>query len=132
MCPNTYLNPSQSNSKVDTMKRLLEIRTYRLKPGTTDAFHHAVHTLAVPMLRAKGMDVVAYGRSDHEEETYFLARSYSSREALDAEQAAFYISDDWRLGPRSALVDRIETYMNTLIWASETAVASMRELNQPA
>lgn len=115
-----------------TMKRLLEIRTYRLKPGTMHAFHNAVHTKAVPMLKSKGMDVVAYGRSDHEEETYFLIRAYSSREALEKEQNEFYGSDDWRQGPRSDLVDRIQTYMNTLLWVSESAVTSMRELNQPS
>ena len=114
------------------MARLLEIRTYRLKPGTTDAFHDAVHTKAVPMLLAKGMDVVAYGRSDHEEETYFLVRSYASREALEKEQADFYGTDDWKLGPKSTLVDLIQTYLNTLIWASELSVESMRELNKPA
>lgn len=111
------------------MPRLIEIRTYRLLPGTIDAFHHAVHTLAVPMLKANGMDVVAYGRSDHEEETYFLIRSYESREALNNEQAAFYGSNEWRLGPRGELVDRIQTYVNTLLWLSGSAVASMRELN---
>lgn len=113
------------------MPHLIEIRTYRLLPGTIDTFHHAVHTLAVPMLKAKGMDVVAYGRSDHEEETYFLIRSYKSREALTNEQAAFYGSNDWRHGPRAELVDRIETYVNTLLWVSDSAVDSMRELNQP-
>jgi quinol monooxygenase YgiN len=113
------------------MPRLIEIRTYRLLPGTIDAFHHAMHAQAVPMIKAKGMDVVAYGRSDHEEETYFLIRSYASREALEREQAAFYGSDDWRLGPRSELVDRIQTYVNTLLWVSDSAVTSMRELNPP-
>ena len=82
------------------------------------------------MLKARGMDVVAYGRSDHEEETYFLVRAYESRAALEKEQAAFYGSSEWRAGPRSELVDRIETYMNTLIWASEEAVNSMRDLNR--
>ena len=112
------------------MTRLIEIRTYRLQPGTIGAFHHVVHTLAVPMLRAKGMDVVAYGRSGREEETYFLVRPYASRQTLEKEQNDFYGSDDWRQGPRSELVDRIETYVNTLMWVSESAVASMRELNQ--
>ena len=112
------------------MPRLIEIRTYRLLPETMNAFHQAMHTLAVPMLRAKGMDVVAYGRSDHEEETYFLIRAYKSREALELEQAAFYGSDDWRFGPRRELVDRIQTYVNTLIWVSESAVISMKELNK--
>lgn len=114
------------------MPRLLEIRTYRLKPGEMDAFHHAVQTRAVPMLRENGMDVVAYGRSDHEEDTYFLIRAYASRETLENEQAEFYGSEAWKAGPRSELVDRIETYMNTLLWASESAIESLRELNQIA
>ncbi|WP_293993868.1 NIPSNAP family protein [Sphaerotilus sp.] len=114
------------------MTKLLEIRTYRLKPGEMDAFHHAVQTKAVPLLKSKGMDVVAYGRSDHEEETYFLARAYASREALEKEQAEFYGSDDWRIGPRNELVSRIDTYMNTLIWAEESAIDSLRELNRTA
>ncbi len=113
------------------MPRLIEIRTYRLLPGTLAAFHHAMRTKAVPMLKANGMDVVAYGLSDHEEETYFLIRSYESREAVNNEQAAFYGSDEWRLGPRAQLVDRIQTYVNTLVWVSEDAIASMRELNLP-
>lgn len=114
------------------MKRLLEIRTYRLKPGTLDDFHRAMHERAVPMLRSKGMDVVSYGRSDHEEESYHLVRAYASREALEAEQAAFYGSTGWREGPRSALVDRIETYLNTLLWLSPEGVDSLRALNEPA
>jgi hypothetical protein len=93
------------------MNRLLEIRTYRLKPGTLEAFHEAMHERAVPMLRSKGMDVVTYGKSDHEEETYHLVRAYESR---------------------SDLVDRIETYLNTLLWVPQDAVDSMRTLNPPA
>ncbi|BBB65720.1 hypothetical protein UNDYM_1467 [Undibacterium sp. YM2] len=112
------------------MTRLVEIRTYRLKPGVAEAFHHAVHTVAVPMLKSRNMDVVAYGHSDHEEATYYLIRSYASRAALEAEQDAFYGSSEWKNGPRAELVDRIETYMNTLIWLSEDAIISMRELNK--
>lgn len=111
------------------MTRLIEIRTYRLKPGTLAAFHEAMHTRAVPMLRSKGMDVVTYGRSDHEEESYHLVRAYANRQALDAEQSAFYGSAEWRDGPRAALVDRIETYLNTLLWVSGETIASMRSLN---
>jgi quinol monooxygenase YgiN len=114
------------------MNRLLEIRTYRLKPGTLEAFHETMHERAVPMLRSKGMDVVTYGKSDHEEETYHLVRAYESREALEAEQVKFYGSREWREGPRSDLVDRIETYLNTLLWVPQDTVDSMRTLNPPA
>jgi hypothetical protein len=112
------------------MARLLEIRTYRLKPGTLEEFHYAMHNLAVPMLRRAGMDVVAYGSSNHEEETYFLVRAYKNRETLELEQEKFYASVEWKDGPRSKLVDNIETYLNTLLWSSEEAINSIRELNQ--
>lgn len=112
------------------MNRLVEIRTYRLKPGSIAEFHDAVHHRAVPFLREAGMDVVAYGRSDHEEETYFLIRAYESREALEAQQDRIYGSQEWRQGPRPALVERIETYVNTLIWASPTAIENIRSQNQ--
>lgn len=84
------------------------------------------------MLELSGMDVVAYGRSNHEAETYFLIRAYASHSAMEKEQADFYSSEKWTSGPRSELVDRIETYLNTLIWASEAAVTSMRDLNRVA
>jgi hypothetical protein len=111
---------------MNSSTRLLEIRTYRLKPNTLQLFHSVMHTKAVAMLRAKGMDVVSYGASDHEHESYFLIRAYADRQALENEQNAFYNSDDWRQGPRPELVEHIETYMNTLIWLSADAVESMR------
>ncbi len=114
-----------------TMTRLLEIRTYRLRPGTVAAFHSVMHNLAAPMLRREGMDVVAYGSSNHEEETYFLVRSYKDRAALESEQGRFYGSAEWREGPRPELVDKIDTYVNTLLWSSEEAINRIRELNQP-
>ncbi len=111
------------------MQRLVEIRTYRLKPGTHNAFHQAMHSRAVPMIKARGMNVVAYGPSDHEEPTYFLARAYADRAALEREQKAFYTSNEWITGPRQELVARIDTYLNTLVWLSDEAVQSLRELN---
>lgn len=43
------------------MKRLVEVRSYKLTPGTTAAFHDAFVTRAVPLLREWGTDVVAFG-----------------------------------------------------------------------
>ncbi|MFN9280004.1 MAG: hypothetical protein ACOVPA_14920 [Rubrivivax sp.] len=37
----------------------------------------------------------------------------------------------WTQGPRALLVDRIDTYVNTLLWCSEEGVAAMRRLNAP-
>lgn len=113
----------------DACHRLLEIRTYRLKPGTMQGFQDAMRDVVVPMLLRHGMDVVAHGRSDHETQTCYLVRAYRSRSALESEQSAFYSSDTWTQGPRALLVNRIESYVNTLLWCSEEGVEAMRKLN---
>ena len=110
------------------MKKLVEIRTYLLKPGTQTEFHTAMFEQALPMLHASGMDVVAFGTSAHEQDTYFLARAYPDKQAMVAQQNAFYNSKEWQQGPRSLLVDRIDSYLNTLIWLSDSISKSLLSL----
>ncbi len=113
------------------MKRLVEIRTYRLKPGTAEKFDTTMTQRALPMVQASGMEVVAYGRSHHEEETYFLARAYDNHAQLVAQQDAFYNSAVWCNGPREDLVNCLDTYLNTLVWLSPASIEDMKRLNTP-
>lgn len=111
------------------VKRLLvEIRSYKLKPGSADRFV-AAFRVALPLVRASGMDVVAFGRSDHEHESFWLVRAFDSREELVAQQEAFYSSAAWREGPREALVACLDDYLNTLLWMSPQAIDEMRADN---
>lgn len=105
--------------------RLVEIRTYRLHPGCAARFVE-VFGEALDLLRASGMDVVAFGRTDHEQDTFHLIRAYADRAALQAEQTAFYASDAWRLGPREALLACIDTYLNTHVRLSDAAIDELR------
>jgi len=114
------------------MKRLIEVRSYKLKPGTAQRFHDAVVAQAVPLLRQWKMDVVAFGPSAHEADTYFLIRAYDDLADLEAQQSAFYGSDAWRQGPRDAIVPHLESYLNTVLWLSPEAVDDMRRLNATA
>ena len=111
--------------------RLVEIRAYRLKPGTRDAFHEAVTTAALPMVRAYGMDVVTHGPVANDENGYFLVRSFASLAQLTAQEDEFYGSAPWREGPREALVSRIETYVDTLLWLGAAAIDDLRAGNVP-
>lgn len=108
--------------------KLVEIRTYKLKPGAAERFVTAFGE-ALPMVRASGMDVVAFGRSDHEHESFCLIRAYADRKQLVEQQDAFYSSDAWRNGPRQPLVDCLEDYLNTLLWMSEASVEDLRAHN---
>jgi hypothetical protein len=90
------------------MTKFVEIRTYNLKPGTRAEFHRLVVEQSLPMLRRWQVDVVAFGPSLHDDDSYFLIRAYTSLEDRERSQEAFYGSDEWRRGPRQAIVDCIE------------------------
>ncbi|QWP75405.1 NIPSNAP family protein [Lysobacter sp. K5869] len=112
----------------DRAARLVEVRTYKLKPGHGERFVAAM-AAALPMVRASGMDVVAFGRSDHEHESFHLIRAYADRDELTAQQDAFYGSDAWKLGPRQALIDCLDDYLNTLLWLTPDSIEDLRSRN---
>jgi hypothetical protein len=112
-------------------RRLVEIRAYRLKPGTRADFHVAATNHALPMVRAYGMDVVTHGPVPNDDDGYFLVRSFASLAELTAQEDEFYGSAAWREGPRESLVSRITTYVDTLLWLSPVAIADLRAGNVP-
>jgi NIPSNAP len=114
------------------MDRLVEIRSYKLKPGTMEAFHAAVVASAVPMLRRWGTDVVAFGPSVHEADCYFLVRAYADLADLSSRQDAFYGSSEWRDGPRHSIVSRIESYLSTVLRLSPESIEDLRRSNASA
>jgi hypothetical protein len=105
---------------------ILEIRTYRLKPGTRDDFVAAM-AAAQPLLARYGIDVVDFGASlvaeDGHEEAYLIRRFASLEERAEKEDA-FYGSDDWRNGPRADVVAPIESYHTIVLPASALAEKS--------
>lgn len=107
-------------------KRLVEIRFYRLKPETAAAFHQLVTEQCVPLLRRWGVDVVAFGPSLEDDDSYFLMRAYPSLEELRRAEDAFYASDDWRDGPRQAILDRIDTYLSVVVEMDVPTVDALR------
>ncbi|MEZ0094322.1 NIPSNAP family protein [Streptacidiphilus sp. EB129] len=108
---------------------ILEIRTYRLKPGTTDGFVRAMREEAVPLLEKAGIRVVDCGASlaseDGHEEAYLL-RAFASLGEHQAQEEEFYGSDAWLRGPREAIVSRIESYHSVVIEVTEEAVQALR------
>jgi hypothetical protein len=108
------------------MKRLVEVRSYQLRAGTLDAFHRLVHEQAVPMVRAYGMDVVGYGRSLDEPDRYFLIRAFDSVLHRQESEDEFYGSEQWLTGPRAAILEPIEQYLDAVFWMDDVAVESLR------
>ena len=60
------------------MKHFIEIRSYTLKPGARAEFHRLFLEEALPLLKHWNVDVVAYGPSLHDENSYYLMRHFAS------------------------------------------------------
>lgn len=110
------------------MSRVVEIRSYNLKPGTRAEFHRLVVEFSIPMLHRWQMDVVAYGPSVHDSDSYYLMRSFASLDDLNQREDAFYSSDEWRQGPREAILALIDTYTSVVIEVDEAALAALRRV----
>ena len=79
----------------------VEIRSHNLKPGRRDEFHALFVRDSLPLLRQRNIDVVAYGPSLHDRDSYFLIRAFSSLRERDQSEDAFYKSAEWINGPRA-------------------------------
>ena len=108
------------------MGLFVEIRSYNLKPGTRQEFHRLFVEQALPMLKRWKVDVVRYGPSPHDEDSYYLMRAYASLEDREKSQDAFYGSDEWRQGPREPLLAMIENYTSIVIEIEESTVSALR------
>lgn len=94
---------------------IVEIRSYRLQPGTRAEFDRLFVEKSAPMLERWGVDVLAFGPSLDDEDTYVLIRRYPSIEELHESQDAFYGSDEWRQGPREPILALIESYISVVL-----------------
>ena len=111
--------------------RVVEIRSYNLKSGTRERFHRRFEGEALPMLRRGKVDVVAYGPSLHDRDSYYLMRSYSSVEDRQRSEDAFYGSDEWRRGPREAILADIESYTTVVVRLDDATIRGLRRAARP-
>jgi hypothetical protein len=105
----------------------LEIRSYTLKPGSRDEFHRLFLEEAMPLLKHWNIDVLAYGPSLHDENSFYLMRRYESLAQREESENAFYGSDEWRQGPRQAILALIENYAEIVLELDEVTLEGLRK-----
>lgn len=108
------------------MKHFVEIRSYNLKPGARTQLHDLFVQEALPMLNRWNVDVVAFGRSTHDEDSYYLIRSYDSLSHREQSQNDFYGSDEWKQGPREPILALIENYTSVVLEMDDQTVQGLR------
>ncbi len=109
------------------MNHFIEIRSYNLKPGRRDEFHRLVVEQSMPMLKRWNVDVVAFGPSLHDENSYYLIRRYDSLAHREQSEGAFYGSDEWRQGPREVIIALIESSTEIVLELDEVTVLGLRK-----
>jgi hypothetical protein len=120
-------NQEQSeHGRALTDRRVVEIRTLSLKQGTRSEFHRLYVERSLPLLRRWKFDVVSYGPSLHDDTSFYVARAYADLAERQAREDAFYGSDDWRCGPREALLALIESYVDVVLELDESAIEALR------
>ena len=108
------------------MNHFIEFRSLNLKPGTRDEFRRLFTHESLPLLKRWNMDVVTHGPSLHDENTYYVIRSFNSLAQREQSEDAFYASDDWRKGPREAMLACIESYTDIVLELDDVTVQGLR------
>jgi ketosteroid isomerase-like protein len=111
---------------------VVEIRSYNLKAGTRHRFHQLFLREALPMLQRWNVDVVAYGPSLHDRDSYYLMRAFPSVDDRQRSEDAFYGSDEWWKGPREAILADIDSYTTIVIRVDDTTLRGLRRTGQDA
>jgi NIPSNAP protein len=109
------------------MNQLVEIRSYNLKPGRRDEFHRLFLEEALPMLKRWSVDVVTYGPSLHDENSYYLIRRFDNLAQREESEDTFYGSDEWRQGPREAILACIENYTEIVLELDGRTMQGLRK-----
>lgn len=111
---------------------ILELRVYTLKPGVRDAFHAQFVRDSLPMLQRARIDVVAFGPSLHDRDSYYLLRTFGSIEQRDRAEVSFYDSPEWREGPRDTVLAAIQTYSTAVVHVDHAILKGLRTMSTSA
>jgi uncharacterized protein (TIGR02246 family) len=123
--------PTDARAQQPGKYQVVEVRVYTLKPGTRAQFHRLVLERALPLLRRWNVDVVAYGPSLHDDDSYFLMRAFPSLTERARSEDAFYGSTEWTSGLRSEVLAAIQSYSTAVVSLDENGVRSLRRLLRP-
>jgi hypothetical protein len=108
------------------MKHFVEFRSLNIRPGMRDEFHHLFTEKSFPLHKRWNMDVMAHGPSLHDETSYYVIRRFDSLAHRQKVEDNFYASDDWRQGPREAMLALVENYVDVVLELDDVTVQGLR------
>jgi len=89
---------------------VIEMRTYRLKPGKRPEFLEIFRTRSVPAHREIGMTIAGPFLSVEDPDTFFFMRGFPDLESRELMKAQFYEGELWKRELESVLMPMIDRY----------------------
>ena len=94
---------------------LVEMRTYKLKPGKRPEFLEIFRTRSMPAHDEIGMKVVGPFLSVEDEDTFFFMRGFPDAASRDSMKEKFYEGELWKNELEGILMPMIEKYDVVLV-----------------
>jgi hypothetical protein len=101
---------------------IVEVRSYRIKPGLREEFIRFFETRAIPALRAHGMRVVGPFLDLENPNKFAWLRTFPSLEERDRLKTAFYEGDLWKDELEAIAMPMLESYDVILCETSQGCV----------
>lgn len=92
------------------MNAVIEVRTYRAKPGTRGPLLALLHSDAFPAQRKLGMKVLGPFPSQEDDVTFVWLRGFPDEASREPLKAAFYEGPDWLNGLEAEILPLLDDY----------------------
>ena len=94
---------------------IIEMRTYKLKPGKRAEFLEIFRTKSMPAHAEIGMKILGPWLSIEDPDTFFFMRGFPSPASREPMKAKFYESELWKSELERVLMPMIERYDVVLV-----------------
>jgi hypothetical protein len=94
---------------------IIEMRTYKLKPGTRERFLEIFRTKSMPAHAEIGMKILGPFLSIEDPDTFFFMRGFPDLASREPMKAQFYEGELWKNELENVLMPMIEKYDVVLV-----------------
>jgi hypothetical protein len=109
---------------------IVEVRTYKIKPGLRERFLDFFETQSVPALRAEGMRVLGPLVDLENPDVFVWLRAFPSLEERDRMKNAFYEGQKWKTELEAIAMPMLDNYSVVLTSTSAGFVDDLHEVGK--
>ena len=94
---------------------IIEMRTYRTKPGKRTEFLEIFRSKSIPAHHAIGMKILGPFNSIQDPDTFFFLRGFPDLESREPMKAQFYEGELWKRELENVLMPMLDKYEVVLV-----------------